>query len=412
MSGGPDTSYGGAADAFVAKVSADGTGLVYCGYIGGASEDAGTGIALDGSGRAYVTGYTDSDATTFPVTVGPGLVYQGAGDAFVARIDASGTTLDYCGYVGGTGVDGGSGIAVDSSGNAFIAGYTTSSEATFPVLVGPTLTLGGSFDAFVAKVDVSGTALQYCGYIGGSGDDHAHGIAVDAEGRAVVVGDTASDETTFPVLVGPDLTYNGGYSDAFVARVNAAGSALDASGYVGGADTDSAAGVAIDPAGNIYIAGITGSSQATFPVTVGPGLVFGGVYDAFVAKLAPDASQLLYCGYIGGIDIDSATAIAVDGMGRAYVAGWTYSTEGSFPVVNGPDSTYNGGSDAFVAMVKANGAALLYCGYVGGESTDFAGGIAVSAPSGPPEQRRAPRRTSRVTRSRPSRPSPWSSDRA
>src|SRR6266571_4709888 len=258
---GPDLTYhGGTTDAFVAKVNPAGTALVYCGYIGGSASDYGTGVAVDGSGNAYVTGYTDS-TTGFPLAVGPDLTYNGGfmGDAFVTKVNAAGTALVYSGYIGGSGDDLGQGVAVDGSGNAYVTGYTTSTEATFPVIGGPSLTYNGGNDAFVAKVNAAGTALVYCGYIGGSGAEIGNGVAVDGSGNAYVVGSTTSTEATFPVTVGPDLTYNGGIRDAFVAEVNAAGTALVYAGYIGGSGDDVAYGVAVDSAGNAYVVGSTTS---------------------------------------------------------------------------------------------------------------------------------------------------------
>jgi hypothetical protein len=269
----------------VAKVNAAGTALVYAGYIGGSGDDFGFGIAVDSSGNAYVTGNTESSETTFPVTVGPDLTFNGAVDAFVAKVNAAGTALVYCGYVGGSGQDFGYGIAVDSSGNAYLTGYTFSTEATFPVAVGPDLTYnGGHADAFVAKVNAAGTALVYCGYIGGSGDDLGFGIAVDSSDNAYVTGFTDSSEATFPATVGPDLTYNGG-EDAFVAKVNAAGTALVYAGYIGGNGEDHGYGIAVDTLGNAYVTGFTFSSTSTFPVTVGPDRIHKPGGDTFVAKI-------------------------------------------------------------------------------------------------------------------------------
>ena len=168
---GPDLTSNGLLDAFVAKVNPDGTALVYAGYIGGTLLDAGFGIAVDGAGNAYVTGFTDSTEASFPVTVGPDLTFNGGSfDAFVAKVNAAGTTLDYAGYIGGARIEVGNGIAVDGTGNAYVTGFTDSTEASFPVTVGPDLTFnGGSFDAFVAKVNATGTGLAYAGYIGGIG---------------------------------------------------------------------------------------------------------------------------------------------------------------------------------------------------------------------------------------------------
>ncbi len=288
---GPDLTYDGGVDAFVAKVNAGGTALVYAGYIGGSGHDVGVGIAVDGSGNAYVTGSTTSTEATFPETVGPDLTSNGGEDAFVAKVNAAGTALVYAGYIGGSSFDRGLGIAVDGSGNAYVTGQTFSNEGAFPETVGPDLTFnGGDYDAFVAKVNAAGTALGYAGYIGGSGDDVGIGIAVDGSGNAYVAGWTFSTEGTFPETVGPDLTFNGGAFDAFVAKVNAAGTALVYAGYIGGSGEDHGAGIAVDGSGNAYVTGSTSSTEATFPVTVGPDLTSnanGGYSDAFVAKISP-----------------------------------------------------------------------------------------------------------------------------
>jgi hypothetical protein len=284
---GPDLTYNGNYDdAFVAKVKLDGTtvNLVYCGYIGGSSIERGNGIAIDGSGNAYVTGETNSTQATFPVALGPDLTQNGGSDAFVAKVNPTGSALIYCGYIGGSGYDYGRGIAVDGSGNAYVSGYTYSNEATFPETVGPDLTQNGNDDAFVAKVNPAGTALVYCGYIGGSGEDYDLGIAVDGSGNAYVTGETYSTQATFPVALGPDLTRNGG-KDAFVAKVNSSGSGLVYCGYIGGSSDDFGRGIAVDGSGNAFVTGQTYSTQATFPVTLGPDLTQNGSGDAFVAKI-------------------------------------------------------------------------------------------------------------------------------
>jgi len=304
---GPDLTYnGGDRDAFVAKVNAAGTGLVYAGYIGGSSWDESSGIAVDGAGSAYVVGNTfSSEAGGFPVTVGPDLTFNGGnysgGDAFVAKVNAAGTGLVYAGYIGGSDLDYGYGIAVDGAGNAYVAGTTLSSEAEgFPVTVGPDLTYNTGYrDAFVAKVNVAGTALAYCGYIGGSDWDDGFGIAVDGAGNAYVVGGTVSSEAAgFPVRGGPDRTHNG-VGDTFVAKVNVAGTGLVYAGYIGGSFWDDGLDIAVDGAGNAYVVGITGSSEAHgFPVAVGPDLTYNSddyyySRDAFVAKVG-EAGTVTY----------------------------------------------------------------------------------------------------------------------
>ena len=319
---------------------------------GGSGNDEVRGIAVNSTGAAYLIGSTPSTEASFPVTVGPDLTFNGSDDAFVAKVNPSGTALDYAGYIGGSGHDEGVGIAVDSTGHAYVIGCTFSTEGTFPVTVGPDLTFNGGVDVFVAKVNPLGAALDYAGYIGGSDKDWGRGIAVDSTGHAYVTGYTDPDEGTFPVTVGPDLTYNGGDWDAFVAKVNPSGTALDYAGYIGGSSSDYGNGIAVDSTGAAYVTGSTLSSEASFPVTVGPDLTFNGSDDAFVAKVNPSGTALDYAGYIGGSSGDWGLGIAVDSTGAAYVTGQTVSSEASFPVTVGPDLTFNGGDfDAFVAKV-------------------------------------------------------------
>ncbi len=382
---GPDLTHNGKYDAFVVKVRADGTGLVYAGYIGGSGDDMGSGITVDGSGNAYVTGITNSTEGSFPATVGPDLTYNGdrdgnyVGDAFVAKVRADGTGLVYAGYIGGDRPDNAADIAVDLAGNAYVTGHTWSTQATSPTLVGPDLIYDGYSEwsnGFVTKVKADGTGFVYSGYIDGYKGEMCNGIAVDAAGNAYVVGTTNSED--FPVLGGPGSTLNG-KNDAFVARVLADGTGLAYAGYIGGSETDEGWDIVIDAAGNAYITGYTTSNQDSFPVLVGPDLTYNGGQDAFVAKVKTDGSGLLYCGYIGGGSDDLGYGVAINPGGSVYVAGDTLSTEATFPVVLGPDLTHNGLNDAFVAMVRADGTALAYAGYIGGPKHDYGMGIAVDS---------------------------------
>jgi hypothetical protein len=370
---GPDLSTnGGFRDAFVAKVRGDGLGLDYAGYIGGDGEDQGNAIAVGSDGSAYVVGQTTSHEQSFPVLGGPDLIFNGASgttDSFIAKIKPDGTALAYAGYIGGVGEDYADGVAVDASGNVYIAGSTSSTEASFPVAVGPDLTFNGGIsnfegsvsDAFVAKVLASGSGLAYAGYIGGAANDSGAGMAVDSAGNAYLTGATASMEASFPVGGGPDLTYNGGSSDAFVAKINPGGSALTFAGYVGGTGQDTGEGLALDSARNAYLVGITASTETSFPISVGPNLTYnGGSYDAFVAKVAASGASLSYAGYVGGSGDERGWDIAVDTTGSAYITGYTDSSEASFPVSVGPDLTYNGAQDAYVVSVRPNGAGRVY----------------------------------------------------
>ncbi len=385
---GPDLTHNGVADVFVAKINSTGTALLYAGYIGGLTANAGYAIAVDSSGAAYVTGSTFGSGTTqfgFPQIIGPSLTVGGGEDAFVAKINPGGTALDYCGYIGGSGADLGYGIAVDSTGAAYVTGYTASTEATLPVTVGPDLTYnGGAHDVFVAKVNPAGTGFDYLGYLGGSGDDIGRAIALDGANAAYVTGSVGpAIGGPFPVTAGSlDTTYNGGTTDAFVAKISAAGTSLDYSGYLGGSGADSGNGIAVDNAGAAYVTGDTTSNETTFPITAGSlDTTFNGIagtVDAFIAKVNPAGAALVYAGYIGGNGNDFGYGIAVDGTGAAYITGSTTSSETTFPEIEGPDLTFNGGTDAFVAKITASGNAFVYAGYIGGSATDIGWSIAVN----------------------------------
>ncbi len=361
---GPDLTHNGLFDVFVAKVNASGTALEYCGYVGGSGHDYGRSIAVDGSGNAYITGSTYSSESSFPVAVGPNLKYGGDREAFVAAVNATGTALAYCGYIGGSGEDAGSGIAVDGSGNAYITGYTNSpvnATPAFPVTAGPILEYGGGFDAFVAEVNPEGTGFVYCSYLGGSADDYGYAIAVDPWGSAYVTGYASSYEDTFPASIGPDLSHNGSYYDAFVAKVSPGGISLAYCGFIGGSGYDAGTGIAVDDWGYAYVTGYTASTEETFPVKEGPGLTANGSFDAYMAKVDASGKGLLFCGYVGGSDADLGMGIALDrsGSGNIYLTGNTYSRELSFPVSGGPDLTHNGGRDGFAVKIYENSITLL-----------------------------------------------------
>ncbi len=238
---GADKTYAGGWDAYVAKVRPDGAGLAYATYVGGAGQDFGKGMAVDGAGRAHLTGYTRSDEATLPVTVGPDLTYNGGSDdALIARLRPDGSAFDYLGYLGGAGTDVGEAVAVDAAGRLHVVGYSDSTADTFPVKAGPDLTQNdaepGIGDAFVARLKAEPSAAEpvdnvdFAGYIGGGAWEQAYWVAVDGRGDVYVVGDTESDAATFPDgdglgdLPGPSRTAGGG-GDGFVMKVRPDGAA-------------------------------------------------------------------------------------------------------------------------------------------------------------------------------------------
>lgn len=395
---------GGYYDMFVTKLNPAGSALVYSTYIGGNGWDFDYGIAVDGSGQAFLTGYTDS--TDFPTTPGAfSRTYGGDDDAFVTKLNASGSALIYSTLLGSDGPEWADGIAVDAAGNAYVAGGTRS--ASFPATAGAfDTTFGGGWacdayypcsDAFVAKLNSSGSALIYATFLGGSNWDTANAIGVDGSGNVFVSGETESSD--FPATSGAfDTTFGGGTcfgtpcDDAFVAKFNNSGSALAYATFLGGSNWDYADGIAVDSAGNAYVTGRTES--ADFPTTTGAfDRVIGGgtcgyspnTYpcpDMFVVKMTTSGSMPVYSTFAGGSSSDYGYGIAVDSSGSAVVAGSTRSSD--FPTTAGAFNTvFSGGDDAFlggdvvVVKLSSDGSKLLYGTYIGGWNGDRGEAIAL-----------------------------------
>ncbi len=379
-------SLNGSSDAFVAKIDTTKSGdasLVYSTYLGGSKFDSGSGIAVDAAGNVYVTGQTAS--TDFPTknpfqgTLGAS---GGSSNAFVAKLNSSGSTLLYSTYLGGSKSESGSGIAVDTAGNAYVTGQTFSTN--FPTKNPLQASLNGSADAFVAKIDTTkagDASLVYSTYLGGSDQEEGRAVAVDSSGNAYVTGSTPS--SNFPTVNPLQASYGGGTcmdyygpficADAFVAKLNPAGSALVFSTYLGGNQDDRGAGIAVDSSGNIYVTGHTSSKNFPTMNPFQPALNSFG--DAFVAKLNAAGSALMYSTYLGGNSDDEGRGITVDSSGNAYVTGNTFSTD--FPTVF-PVQVLNGGH-AFITKLNPTGSALVYSSYLGGSNSDSGSGIAVDA---------------------------------
>jgi len=390
--------------------------LNYSSYIGGRGNEAARGIAVDGSGNIYITGYTTSEdlpATggTVQATYGGGIAsHQSTGDVFLAKYTASGT-LAFVTYLGGNADDVGMGIAVDTAGNSYITGYTNSTnfrttagvvQSTFGGQ-GRSSTYHEGGDAFVVKLNPSGNSLLYSTFVGGSLDERGIAIAIDTAGNAYVTGQTIS--TNFPVRT-PAIqgTFGGGVftdiwhgGDAFVFKLNPNATQLVYSTYLGGNSFDAGTAIAVDAAGNAYVGGTTGSTN--FPVTAGafqtkhggtasdsiqPVFKFG---DGFIAKINPAGTALVYSTFLGGSRDDGVGALAVDATGAVYVTGLSSSPD--FPVTStAAQRTYSGPNtasgymlwgDGIVAKLNPAGSGLLYATYFGGSGDDVGWAIAIDA---------------------------------
>ena len=278
----------GSVNAFVTKLNQHGSALVYSTYLGGSVDDEALGIAVDEEQNAYVTGFASS--ANFPIAsaLQPNMVVGAVTNAFVTKLNQHGSALVYSTYLGGSVADAGNGIAVDGEGNAYVTGLTSSTD--FPTTLGAfQTTFGGApNDAFVSKLNQTGSALIYSTYLGGGGDDQGNGIAVDGQGNAYVTGSTNSIPPASPF----QGTFGGGNSDAFVSKLNQNGSALVFSTYLGGGGNDVGLGITVDGESSAYVTGLT--SSANFPTTPGAfqTSLGGGNSDAFVSKISQRRRQV------------------------------------------------------------------------------------------------------------------------
>jgi hypothetical protein len=367
-------------DGIVFKLDPSGA-LVYATYLGGSNDDEAFGIAVDGSGNAYVAGDTFSTNFPAPLSLFPfnnGLGANGSDDAFVTELNPSATAFVYSTYLGGSFSEFANGIAVDGSGNAYVTGLTLSTD--FPTTPGSFQpkcgtdqncnAAGGAVfsDAFVTRINAGGGTLHYSTYLGGSSDDTGIAIAVDSSGNAYVTGETTHSNPhvatgDFPFTPGAfRTTYGNGSaaagSNAFVTKLNAAGSGLVYSTYLGGSTADVAVGISLDPSNNAYVTGTTLSTD--FPLVKPFQNALSGGSDAFITEVDATGIGLVYSSYLGGNgdeDYDAATAsffgggIVVDPSGFALLTGSTTSTlDLAFAGTIQP--SYGGGTfDAFYALV-------------------------------------------------------------
>jgi hypothetical protein len=339
--------------------------LTYSTYLGGSGEDEAFAIAVDASGNVYVAGQMAS--INFPAHSGT-VSNIGGFDAFVTKIDSAGSTLDFTTLLNGSSDDAAIGVAVAGSA-VYVVGNTVS--ANFPST--KTLGSGGGQDAFVASLNSTSGATNYVTRVGGTGTETANAIAVDSSGNAYIGGQT--DSTNFPTAT-PLQSSNGGTDDGFVAKINSSGSALVFSTYLGGSSGDLVTGVALDSSNNVYVTGITVSTN--FPTTTGAFQTAAqGADDSFVAEIKSDGSALTYSTYFGGSGADDALAIAVDSGGEAYITGNTTSSD--LPTANPAQKSNAGGNDVFVSKLNSTGTALVFSTYYGGSLDETGTGIALDA---------------------------------
>lgn len=363
---------GGGVDAFVASFAPNGGGLNWCTYLGGSGDDRAFGVAVDGNRNPYVTGYSSS--SNFPVFGALQTRLSGTRDAFVAKLNTTGTTLVYSTYLGGSAVDTGNAIVVDGSNSAIITGDTTSTNlpATSRAFQ---LRGGGGQDVFVARLLPAGNALAFLTYLGGSAGEHAGAIKVDGSGFAYVGGYTWS--VNFPVGSAYQV-HNGGGQDGFLTKLSPDLSTLLFSTYLGGSGgsaglPESINALFVDLLGNVVAAGTTGSLN--FPVTTGAfQTTFGGATDGFVSRFS-GSGRLLNSTFFGGVLNDGINALALDYHGDAYITGNTVSQ--NFPLQRAVQIVNNGTNNAFVAKLDPTLATVVFGTYLGGSGNDSGNAIAV-----------------------------------
>jgi hypothetical protein len=382
----------GHGDVLIAKFNNQLTATNYITYLGGSAYEAALGLAVDGAGNAYVTGYTASTnfPTRFPMQtniagkVVPGFPAPPA-DVFITKLDASGSNLVFSTFYGGVSDDVGIGIALDVATNIYVAGVTYSTN--FPTLNTAATNLSSTEDGFVLKLDASGSNAIYSMYLGGTGTDFARDVAVNAAGHPVVVGHTSS--TNFPVTTNAFQRYlnqstNVTYSDdAFFCELEAGVGSISYATYLGGTNLDQAYRVAVDNSGAAYVTG--GTQSPDFPRTstnFHSAVLTNTTYaDAFVTKFNPGGTNLGYSVTFGGNGKDWGWDLAVDNAGRVSVVGETSSTDFQTNLLSGSvlRGTNAGGSDAFIAQLDAAGSAFRYSGYLGSPVEDAGYGVAVDA---------------------------------
>lgn len=368
--GAVQSSYGGdPQDIFVSKIDPSGTGLVYSTYLGGDGQDYASDIAIDAGGNVYLTGYTGS--SNYPTAGAIQNTRSGLYSAFVTKLNAAGSAIDYSTYYGGTFGEFGTSIAVDPTGSAFVGGISSSPD--FPRVGGVQTEYGGMLsDGFILKLNPAGDQVIFSSQVGGNGNDIVNDIAIDGNGAVYLTGGTFS--TNYPAIGASQPTFRGGVFDAFLTRINGAGSAIAFSTYLGGGADDRANRIALDAQNNVYIGGTTASTN--FPTSAAIQPTFGGGNsDSFVAKFG-SGGTISYSTFFGGSGADLLNGIVVDSTGNAFLAGSTSSAD--LTQIQPVQPQYGGGdADAFAAKLRAAGDSFEYSTFIGGSGFDSAADVGI-----------------------------------
>jgi hypothetical protein len=374
----------GSQEGYVIKFKSDGSEALYSTFLGGSWQDTVNSIDVDSSGNACLVGLTVSD--DFPISAGAvqdTLAVPGSWDLFITMLNETGSSIVYSTYLGGRGLDQNNGVHLDDQGNIYLSGLTEARD--FPMVTGSfdTSHNGGGEDIYVSKLNPNATKLLYSTYIGGSGRetniayvDISEGFYVDSAGCVYIVGRTTSGN--FPTTPSAYSRTLNGEADGFVVKVNASGSRLDYSSYLGGSGADSIHDLSVDDVGNVYMVGTTGSTD--FPTSTGAyDTTLSGEYDGFVAKMNAALSRLQYSTLIGGNDNDNLRSIEVTEMGTVFVTGYTLSTD--FPTTfDAIDDTHNGTVEGIIFNISSDGKELKYSTYIGGSHNDRGHNIRYHSP--------------------------------
>ena len=364
---------GGTHDVFVAKLAADGRSLIYATFLGGGDSDLGKQVAVDAGGNVYVVG--DTSSTDFPATAGAMFpTHSGVNsDSFVASLNGDGTQLRFSTFLGGNNYENMAAIALAPDGDLVVTGRTQSADFFVTPDAYDPLHRGG-WEVFVTRFAGDGSDVRFSTFLGGNRDDGPADLAVDGDGNIYVGGYTWS--SAFPTTPGAfDTTFNGGYTDAFLTKLKADGSGLIYSTLLGSVAGEAVASLAVDPSGHAFITGFTASPG--FPTTAGAyDTSPNGGDDAFVAKVLPDGSGLVFSTLLGGSKYDYGRGVALNSAGEVVILGETESP--AFPTTPGAvDNQYNGDQDLFVAKLSADGSDLAYATFLGGTASESGRQLAV-----------------------------------